>query len=68
MIVVAGALATIHRELIIKLAERHRLPAVPTPGHSTPIFETLVDCCARTASGHAAAPPRSVMNARRFIL
>ena len=28
MIVVAGALAAIHRELIIKLAERHRLPAV----------------------------------------
>jgi hypothetical protein len=24
-------------------------------------------CCARAASGHAAAPPMSVMNARRFI-
>src|SRR5262245_59768548 len=23
-------------------------------------------CCARTASGHAAAPPRSVMSERRF--
>jgi hypothetical protein len=23
--------------------------------------------CARAASGHAAAPPSSVMNARRFI-
>src|SRR5215831_4422319 len=24
-------------------------------------------CCARAASGHAAAPPRSVMNSRRLI-
>jgi hypothetical protein len=24
-------------------------------------------CCARAASGHAAAPPSSVMNSRRFI-
>jgi hypothetical protein len=23
-------------------------------------------CCARAASGHAAAPPSSVMNSRRF--
>src|SRR5262249_28545534 len=27
----------------------------------------IADCCARAASGHAAAQPRSVMNARRFI-
>jgi len=28
----------------------------------------IAGCCARAASGHAAAaPPRSVMNARRFI-
>src|SRR5215471_218995 len=26
----------------------------------------IVACCARAASGHAAAPPRSVMNSRRF--
>jgi len=25
---------------------------------------TLAGCCARAASGHAAAPPSSVMNAR----
>src|SRR4029077_20861618 len=25
-------------------------------------------CCARAASGHAAAPPRTAMNARRFVL
>ena len=24
-------------------------------------------CCARAATGHAAAPPTSVMNSRRFI-
>jgi hypothetical protein len=28
----------------------------------------IFDCCARAASGHAAAaPPSSVMNSRRFI-
>ena len=27
----------------------------------------LVGCCARAASGHAAAPPKSMMNSRRFI-
>jgi hypothetical protein len=26
-----------------------------------------VDCCACAASGHAAAPPRSVMNSRRLM-
>ena len=33
---------------------------------SAPITGT--DCCARVASGHAAAPPRSVMNSRRRII
>ena len=27
----------------------------------------IAGCCARAASGHAAAPPRSVMNSRRLI-
>jgi len=27
----------------------------------------IADCCARAASGHAAAPPSSVMNARRLM-
>src|SRR5262245_37747466 len=32
-----------------------------------PIIGSLPDCCARAASGHAAAaPPSSVMNSRRF--
>src|SRR5215211_5484594 len=28
----------------------------------------IADCCARAVSGHAAAPPRSVMNSRRLML
>src|SRR5262249_25561364 len=28
----------------------------------------LADCCARAASGHAAAAPRSVMSSRRFTV
>src|SRR5262249_42580207 len=28
---------------------------------------TIVGCCARAASGHAAAPPNSVMNSRRLM-
>src|SRR5262245_50927295 len=36
---------------------------------STPTRPTLSPCCARAASGQAAAaPPRSVMNSRRFML
>src|SRR5262245_49637948 len=35
---------------------------------STPMRRIRSPCCARAASGHAAAaPPRNVMNARRFI-
>src|SRR6516164_9042091 len=33
---------------------------------STPMRRTCCGC-ARTASGHAAAPPRSVMNSRRLV-
>jgi hypothetical protein len=33
---------------------------------STPT--TGIADCARAASGHAAAPPRSVMKSRRFII
>jgi hypothetical protein len=29
--------------------------------------QALPGCCARAINGHAAAPPRSVMNWRRFI-
>src|SRR6516165_2916071 len=33
----------------------------------TPISRTRSRCCARAASGHAAAPPSSDMNVRRFV-
>src|SRR5262245_53433410 len=32
-----------------------------------PIRGSLLSCCARAASGHAAAPPKTVMNSRRFM-
>src|SRR5215831_14248973 len=34
---------------------------------STPMRRMRLPCCAPAASGHAAAPPRSVMNSRRLI-
>ena len=34
---------------------------------STPMRRIRSGCCAPTASGHVAAPPRSVMNSRRLI-
>ena len=34
---------------------------------STPMRRTRSPCCARAASGHAAAVPRDVMNSRRLI-
>src|SRR5262245_28393121 len=34
---------------------------------STPIRRIFCACCARAASGHAAAPPSSAMNARRLM-
>src|SRR5215472_10516885 len=38
-----------------------------TPGYTNPITG-IPGCCAPAASGHAAAPPSSVMNSRRFIV
>jgi hypothetical protein len=35
---------------------------------STPMRRIRSPCCARAAIDHAAAPPMSVMKARRFIL
>src|SRR5262249_47871814 len=34
---------------------------------SMPMRRTRLPCCARAASGHAAAPPRVVMNSRRRL-
>src|SRR5262249_54095125 len=41
--------------------------AVTGFGQRIPMRGGLAGCCARAASGHAAAPPISVMNARRLI-
>src|SRR5262245_58579981 len=55
-------------------ATKARYPSPPetassSPVLSTPIRATCVDgCCARAESGHAAAPPTSVMNSRRLIV
>ena len=35
--------------------------------HQTPIRRIRSGCCARTAIGHAAAPPTDMMNSRRLI-
>src|SRR5262245_12786071 len=41
-----------------------QVEAAPKP--KNPIRKTLAGCCACAASGHAAAPPSSNMNSRRF--
>src|SRR5262245_14160002 len=46
---------------------RNGSPGGGLPGDKTPTRGILPACCALTASGHAAAPPSSVMNSRRFI-
>src|SRR5215472_5516171 len=40
----------------------------PDPAPKKPIVGSLLTCCARAASGHAAAPPSSVMNSRRHLV
>src|SRR5262249_34681718 len=42
-----------------------QLACVLTP--KKPMVGSLAGCCALAASGHAAAPPMSVMNSRRFM-
>jgi hypothetical protein len=37
------------------------------PDSMYPILTIRVDCCARTAPGHATAPPSPAMNSRRLI-
>jgi len=44
------------------------LRAAAEPALKKPMVGSFAGCCARAASGHAAAPPRSVMNVRRFML
>src|SRR5262249_6431725 len=60
----------------IQPSARNRCPNAATnwlsddgmPEPRNPMVGTLGRCCARAASGHAAAPPNSVMNSRRPII
>jgi len=47
------------------LVQRVQLKGVLAPRN--PIVGSFAGCCARAASGHAAALPSSVMNSRRII-
>jgi hypothetical protein len=49
-----------------KLLARNQQPVALPTLISTPIHRTRSHCCARAASGHAAAPPSSVMKSRLF--
>ena len=52
----------------MRRAERKKLEIVRGDVISTAIRRIRSRCCARAASGHAAAaPPSSVMNSRRLI-
>jgi PAS domain-containing protein len=53
----------LHTNAVIQACASGSLSAYPI---STPIRRIWSGCCARADIGHAAAPPRSVMNWRRF--
>src|SRR5215472_10046948 len=48
-------------------AATHWLIAKGVLEPKNPMVRCFANCCARAASGHAAAPPTSVMNSRRLI-
>jgi len=54
------------RRLLVGLVERKPLFGFLHTTELVPKRCVLPDCCARAASGHAVAPPSSVMNSRRF--
>jgi hypothetical protein len=59
-----GGLGLLHD--ICLLREIDRDARLPAPGKQTPMRRIRSPCCSRAASGHAAAPPSSVMNWRCF--
>src|SRR5262249_12209330 len=55
------------RELVYQARSRSEPALAGTPSGDPLLSHPIIGfaaCCARAASGHAAAPPRSVMNAR----
>jgi hypothetical protein len=46
----------------------HSLPADRVLWPKNPMVGSFPACCARATSGHAAAPPSTVMNARRLMI
>src|SRR5262249_44056091 len=51
-----------------RIAATRMFTVVDSPGWSTPTLRLFVVCCARAASGQAAAaPPRSVINSRSLV-
>jgi len=55
------------REMLRQYAEDKTADLFPD-GSNRPIRRMRSPCCARAASGHAAAPPSNVMNSRRSII
>jgi hypothetical protein len=56
------------REMVEHAIATHWLMAEGVLDPKNPMIDSFAGCCALAASGHAtAAPPSSVMNARRFI-
>jgi hypothetical protein len=54
----------------VAYAQQPTKPAVTAPQQQRPLTKPttgIAGCSARAASGHAAAPPTSVMNSRRFL-
>ena len=47
--------------------EKTILPRFRLAGTSTPMRRIFSGCCARAASGHAAAPLRKLMKSRRLM-
>ena len=50
-----------------RIAVMREFTAADCPGCSTPSLRLFLACCARAPSGHAAAPPGSVMNSRHSL-
>src|SRR5262245_5021476 len=52
---------------VLATASNAARPSEADSSDKKPTFLSDAACCARAATGHAAAPPMSVMNSRRFM-